>query len=44
MAGFQQLGGAFQAPMAGFVGAVNGLLAQWVGALEALRVQRGNAA
>ncbi|MBI4501880.1 MAG: 50S ribosomal protein L10 [Gemmatimonadetes bacterium] len=39
-----QLGGAFQAPMAGFVGALNGLLYQWVGALEALRVQRGNAA
>ena len=39
-----QLGGAFQAPMAGFVGALNGLLLQWVGALEALRVQRGNAA
>jgi large subunit ribosomal protein L10 len=39
-----QLGGAFQAPMAGFLGAMNGLLYQWVGALEALRVQRGNAA
>ena len=39
-----QLGGAFQAPMAGFVGAMNGLLYQWVGALEALRVQRDNAA
>lgn len=39
-----QLGGAFQAPMAGMLGAMNGLLTQWVGALEALRVQRGNAA
>ena len=39
-----QLGGAFQAPMAGFVGAMNGLLYQWVGALEALRVQRESAA
>ena len=39
-----QLGGAFQAPMAGFLGAMNGLLYQWVGALEALRVQRSNAA
>jgi len=39
-----QLAGAFQAPMAGFVGALNGLLLQWLGALEALRVQRGNAA
>ena len=39
-----QLGGAFQAPMAGFVGALNGLLYQWVGALEALRVQRESAA
>ena len=39
-----QLGGAFQAPMAGMLGAMNGLLSQWVGALEALRVQRGNAA
>ena len=39
-----QLGGAFQAPIAGLVGALNGLLYQWVGALEALRMQRGNAA
>jgi len=39
-----QLGASFQAPMAGFVGALSGLLYQWVGALEALRVQRGNAA
>ena len=39
-----QLGGAFQAPMAGLLGAMNGLLYQWVGALEALRVQRGTAA
>jgi large subunit ribosomal protein L10 len=39
-----QLGGAFQAPMAGMLGVMNGLLTQWVGALEALRVQRGNAA
>lgn len=35
-----QLGGALQAPMAGFVGAVNGLLMNMVGALEALRTKR----
>jgi len=35
-----QLGGAFQAPMAGFVGALQGLLQMTVGALEALRNQR----
>src|SRR3990172_6209019 len=35
-----QLGGAFQAPLAGLVGAMNGLLYQMVGALEALREQR----
>ncbi len=39
-----QVGGAFQAPLQGLVGALNGLLYQWVGALEALRVQRGSAA
>jgi large subunit ribosomal protein L10 len=35
-----QLGGALQAPMAGFVGALNGLLMNVVGALEALRNKR----
>jgi large subunit ribosomal protein L10 len=35
-----QLGGALQAPMAGFLGAMNGLLMNMVGALEALRNQR----
>jgi large subunit ribosomal protein L10 len=35
-----QLGGALQAPMAGFVGALNGLLMNMVGALEALRAKR----
>ena len=35
-----QLGGAFQAPMAGFLGAMHGLLQMMVGALEALRTQR----
>jgi large subunit ribosomal protein L10 len=35
-----QLGGALQAPMAGFVGALNGLLMNMVGALEALRNKR----
>jgi len=37
-----QLGGALQAPMAGFVGALNGLLMNMVGALEALRNQRSS--
>ncbi|PYP34638.1 MAG: 50S ribosomal protein L10 [Gemmatimonadetes bacterium] len=35
-----QLGGTLQAPMAGFVGALNGLLMNMVGALEALRANR----
>ena len=35
-----QLGGAFQAPMAGLVGALNGVLMNMVGALEALRAKR----
>jgi len=38
-----QLGGAFQAPLQGFLGAMNGLLYQWVGALEALKAQKGSA-
>jgi len=37
-----QLGGAFQAPMQGFVGAVSSLLYQFVGAIEALRAQRAS--
>lgn len=39
-----QLGGALQAPMAGFVGALNGLLMNMVGALEALRAKRAEGA
>jgi large subunit ribosomal protein L10 len=39
-----QLAGAFQAPLAGLVGAMNGLLYQMVGALEALKAQRETAA
>jgi large subunit ribosomal protein L10 len=39
-----QLGGALQAPMADFVGALNGLLMMMVGALEALRDQRSSGA
>jgi large subunit ribosomal protein L10 len=38
-----QLGGALQAPLQGFVGALNGMLTQLVGALEALRGQRATA-
>lgn len=37
-----QLGGAFQAPLQGFVGALSSFLYQVVGALEALRAQRGS--
>ena len=39
-----QLGGALQAPMAGFVGALNGVLMNMVGALEALRAKRAEGA
>ena len=35
-----QLAGTMQAPEAGFLGALNGLLYQFVGAVEALRAQR----
>lgn len=35
-----QMAGALQAPLQGFVGALNGMLYQIVGALEALRAQR----
>jgi large subunit ribosomal protein L10 len=38
-----QVAGAFQAPLAGFVGALNGLLYQMVGALEALQEQKTQA-
>lgn len=38
-----ELGAGLQAPMAGFVGALNGLLYMMVGALEALRAQREGA-
>jgi len=38
-----QLGGALQAPMAGFLGVLNGLLYAMVGALEALKEQRTQA-
>jgi len=37
-----QVGGALQAPMAGFVGAMQGLLQMMVGALEALRTSRAD--
>ena len=37
-----QLGGALQAPMAGFLGALNGVLMNMVGALEALRAKRAS--
>lgn len=39
-----QLAGGLQAPLQAFAGALNGLLYQWVGALEALRQQRADAA
>jgi ribosomal protein L10 len=39
-----QLGGALQAPMAGFVGTMNGLLYMMMGALEALRTKRSEGA
>lgn len=39
-----QIAGAFQAPLAGFVGVMSSLLDQMVGALEALRAQRSSAA
>jgi large subunit ribosomal protein L10 len=35
-----QLGGVLQAPMAGFLGVINGLLYAMVGALEALKTKR----
>jgi len=38
-----QLAGYIQAPMAQFAGAMNGLLYQMIGALEALRAQRSAA-
>jgi large subunit ribosomal protein L10 len=38
-----QLGGALQAPMAGMVSALHGVLQNMVGALEALRQQRSSA-
>ena len=39
-----QLGGALQAPLANFVGALNGLLLLMVGALEALKTKRASGA
>jgi large subunit ribosomal protein L10 len=39
-----QLAGALQAPLQAFLGATNGLMYQWVGALEALRSQRSESA
>jgi len=39
-----QLGGALQAPMAGWVGAMHGLLQMMVGALEALKTRRADGA
>jgi large subunit ribosomal protein L10 len=38
-----ELGAGFQAPLAGFLGALNGLLYQMVGALEALKAQKEGA-
>ena len=38
------LGGALQAPLANFVGALNGVLVMWVGALEALKTKRASGA
>jgi large subunit ribosomal protein L10 len=39
-----ELAGALQAPLAGFVGTLSGLLSTFVGAVEALRAQRESAA
>ncbi len=39
-----QLAGTLQAPLAGFVGVLSGLLSTFVGAVEALRSQRDTAA
>lgn len=39
-----ELAGALQAPLAGFVGVLSGLLSTFVGAVEALRAQRESAA
>jgi large subunit ribosomal protein L10 len=39
-----QVGGALQAPLANFVGALNGLLLMMVGALEALKTKRASGA
>jgi len=39
-----QVGGALQAPLSGFVGALNGLLLMMAGALEALKDQRASGA
>jgi len=39
-----QLAGALQAPLQAFLGVTNGLMYQWVGALEALRSQRSESA
>ena len=38
-----QLAGGLQAPLAGFLGVLNGVMYQMVGALEALRTQRESA-
>ncbi|HVE80328.1 MAG TPA: 50S ribosomal protein L10, partial [Gemmatimonadaceae bacterium] len=38
-----ELGAGFQSPMAAFVGALNGLMYMFAGALEALRMQREGA-
>ena len=35
-----QIGGALQSPLQGFIGALSGLLSQFVGAVEALRANR----
>jgi large subunit ribosomal protein L10 len=38
-----ELGAGLQAPLAAFLGALNGLMYTFVGALESLRMQRGDA-
>jgi large subunit ribosomal protein L10 len=39
-----ELGAGLQAPMAGFLGALNGVFYMFAGALEALRAQKEGAA
>jgi large subunit ribosomal protein L10 len=39
-----ELGAGFQAPLAGFLGAMSGLMSMFVGAVDALKNQRESAA